>query len=290
MYDSYKRIRRVTLLGVLANFLLAVVKLLAGILLGSFALVADAIHSLSDLATDLITLAGTAIASRPPDPGHPYGHGRFDTVAALLVGAALIGGGVYIGWEAGLSLSRGEESTIGYPVLAIAAVSILAKEWLYRVTRKVAVEEHSPALHANAWHHRSDALSSVAVLVGAVASLLGWPYGDQAAALAVGLLIIAVGIRLLSSVFTELTESSITEEDQLRVIRAVESVPGVRGWHRLRTRLVGREVYMDIHVLVEDNISLVEAHNICTAVEEAASTCLDRPVNIVVHCEPYGTA
>ena len=277
---------RVTLIGLCTNLLLLGLKLVVGILVGSAALIADAAHSLSDLLTDLVAILGIRLSARPADESHEYGHGRYETIAASLIGVALVAVGVAITWDAGLSLYRQEHNIPGYPVLVVAAVSIVSKEWLYHITRRVARRVRSAALSANAWHHRSDALSSVAVLIGGAAGLLGWGYGDQVAAIAVGVMVAIVGAGSLWKVFLELTEGSISAEERQSVVKAIESVPGVKGWYRLRTRLVGREVFMDVTLVVDAGLSVGEGHAICTAVEKSIDLSLDRPVSVVVHCEP----
>ncbi len=279
---------RVTLVGLVTNLFLLGLKLVVGILVGSAALIADAAHSFSDLVTDIVAIVGIRLSARPADESHAYGHGRYETIAASLIGVALVVAGIAITWNAGLSLYRQEHNIPGYPVLIVAAVSIVSKEWLYRITRRVARRVRSAALSANAWHHRSDALSSVAVLIGAVAGILGWGHGDHVAAIAVGVMVAVVGLSSIWKVFMELTEGSISAEERQSIVKAIESVRGVSGWHRLRTRLVGREVCMDVHVLVDKNLSVGEGHAVCTAVEEAIDLSLDRPVSVVVHCEPEG--
>ena len=279
---------RVTLIGLVTNLFLLGLKLVVGLFVGSAALVADAVHSFSDLLTDIVAIVGIRLSGRPADESHPYGHGRYETIAASLIGVALVVAGIAITWDAGLSLYRQEHNIPGYPVLIVAAVSIVSKEWLYRITRRVARRVRSAALHANAWHHRSDALSSVAVLVGGAAGLLGWGHGDQVAAVAVGVMVAVVGAGSLWKVFMELTEGSISADERQSIAKAIERVPGVKGWYRLRTRLVGREVFMDVNVLVDKELSVGEGHAVCTAVEDAIELSLDRPVSVVVHCEPEG--
>lgn len=280
------QVMRVTLVGLCLNVFLAGLKLGVGVVVGSAALVADAVHSVSDLATDVIAIVGIRVSSRPADESHAYGHGRFETISASLIGAALVAGGFVIAWKAGLSLYRHEENIPGYAVIIVAAVSIISKEWIYRTTQRVARRVGSPTLRANAWHHRSDALSSVAVLCGGIAGSVGWGYGDRVAAVVVGLVVAAVGVNAIWRVFVELTEGSISAEESKLIGEAIQRVPGVKNWHRLRTRLVGREVFMDVHVLVDAWLSIDEAHRICSAVERAAAGSLKRPSNVVVHCEP----
>ena len=274
------------MVGAVLNVLLAAVKLSVGLLGGSAALVADGAHSLSDLTTDAFVILGTRFSSRPPDESHTYGHGKYETLAAFLVGGALIAVGVLIAWEAGLSLYRQEHNIAGYPALVVAAVSIASKEWIYRVTQRVARRLRSPALSANAWHHRSDAMSSVAVLIGAIGGVFGWGHGDQLAAIAVGVMVGLVGTRTVFGTLVDFTERSIPAKERESIARAVENVPGIIGWHRLRTRMVWREVFMDMHVLVDARLSVVEAHEICNAVESKVRSSLDRPVNLLVHYEP----
>ncbi|MDY6917557.1 MAG: cation diffusion facilitator family transporter [Chloroflexota bacterium] len=279
---------RVTVMGLFLNLFLAALKLSIGLVFASAALIADAVHSISDLVTDVVAIIGIRLSSRPADESHPYGHGKLETMAASLIGIALLVVGGLILWNAGLSLYRQEQNIPGYPMLIAAAVSIVAKEWIYQVTRRVARRIGSALLSANAWHHRSDALSSVAVLLGAIGGLLGWGQGDQVAALAVGTIIVVVGLNTLWGLIVELAEGSVSGAEREAIAEAIEGVPGVIAWHDLRTRLVGREVFMDVSLHVSSRLTIVEAHAICSAVEEAIEKSLPRPVNVVVHCEPEG--
>ena len=286
MVSQVGAITRVTILSSCINLLLAGLKLAVGIVAGSVALVADAAHSISDLSTDAVVVLGVRLSSRPADESHAYGHGKYETCAAFLVGAVLVAVGVLIARDAGLSLYRHEHNFPGYAVLIVAAVSIASKEGLYQITQRVARRVRSPALRANAWHQRSDALSSVAVLFGAIAGQIGWGHGDQLAAVAVGVMISVVGLNVIWRAFVDFTESSIPVEEQKSIAEVIQGVPGVRGWHRLRTRLVGREVFMDLHLLVDAQLSVAEGHEICNAVESAVEQAMERPINILVHLEP----
>lgn len=272
--------------GACLNIALAALKLVAGIVFSSASLIADAIHSLSDLFTDAIVLIGSRLSLRPADESHPYGHGRYDTMSTTIVGIALVVAGGYIVWDAGQSIYRHEHSNPGIVVLIVALIAIASKEWLYRITRRVSIQVNSAALKANAWHHRSDALSSVAVLLGAFTGLLGWGHGDQAAAIAVGFMVGAVGLGAMWNSFVEFTEGPISPSERSLIETAIRQVPGVKSWHRMRTRVVGREAFMDIHVLVDPTLSVVEGHEVCTAVEEAIEGAMQRPINVTVHCEP----
>ena len=277
---------RVTLLGILWNVALFAIKLVVGLLTGSAGLVADGIHSASDMATDLAVLGGMHLARRKADSHHPYGHGRFETLAGGIVAGALILVGGFLAWEGVAALSRGEESFPGIGVVAVAFVSIVVKEWMYRRTARVAREVGSAALQANAWHHRSDALSSIAVLAGGIGGLVGFGHADQLAAVIVGLMVVAAGGRTLLRVLHELTEGGLTRKDLGTIERAIEGVPGVLEWHQLRGRRVGRETFVDVHVLVDRSLSLWDAHEISTQVEAAVRDACDLAVNVIVHVEP----
>jgi len=277
---------RVTLFGIAINVALSLIKLIVGVFAGSVALVADGIHSASDIATDLVVLGGIRLSSKPADPSHPYGHGRYETLAGGLVAGALILVGLYIAWEAGFALYARQEIYPGLVVVLVAMVSVLANEWIYRRTVRVARRFRSPALHANAWHHRSDALSSVAVLIGGLGGLLGWGHADQVAGIVVGLMVVAAGGRTVRDVLHELVEGSLSRVDLEMIQTAIERVPAVRSWHALRTRSVGREPFVDLHVLVDPTLSLLQGHHISMQVEEAVKSACKRPVNVMVHVEP----
>ncbi len=277
---------RITVIGIMTNILLLTLKLAFGILTGSAGLVADGIHSLSDMATDLAVLGGMHLGRKKADEDHPYGHGRFETMAGGVVAGVLVLVGFYLAWEGVSALVRGIHSFPGAAVIAIAGLSILVKEWLYRRTVSVAVRVGSSALHANAWHHRSDALSSVAVLAGGVGGLLGWGHADQLAGLIVGLMVVSAGVQTLLQVLHELSEGGLTHQEIEGIRRAIEATEGVRSWHQLRGRRVGRETFLDVHVLVDPTLRVLDSHRISMRVEDAIQSAIDRPVNAIVHIEP----
>ncbi|MFC2095799.1 cation diffusion facilitator family transporter [Candidatus Bipolaricaulota bacterium] len=277
---------RITLIGIVGNALLLGLKLVFGFLSGSAGLIADGIHSASDMATDLAVLGGMHLGRREADADHPYGHGRFETLAGGIVAGALILVGAFIAWEAVSALRSGVTNFPGTPVLVIASISIVVKEWLYRRTIQVARAVDSAALHANAWHHRSDALSSIAVLAGGVGGMVGWGQADHVAGLIVGLMVVAAGARTLFVVLHEITEGGLSQTEIAQIESAIESVDGTREWHHLRTRRVGRETFIDLHVLVDPGLSIVDAHRISSNVERALHQACKRPVNVTVHVEP----
>ncbi len=280
------KIRKVTLWGIFLNIFLMVLKIASGILIKSSALIADGVHSLSDLATDFVVLIGTRLSSRPADKTHPYGHGKMETIACLIIALALIGISFGIIWSAGVSIYSHEHSFPGFMVLVIASVSVVSKEIIFRVTRKVSRITHSTVLYANAWHQRSDALSSVAVLLGGVASLFGWGHADQVAAVVVGFMIIGVSGKIFFEALLELSEHSADSESIQKIKIALSREKSISSWHALRTRKLGAELIVDVHVLVDPGLSVQESHEISMRIEKEIEKELSRPVNVLVHVEP----
>ena len=281
-----RQIKSITYLGMAVNIALSVVKVAIGLSAASLALVADGIHSLSDVATDVAVLLGLRLGSKEPDQSHPYGHGRAETFSAGLVALILIVVGGAMIYYATLAIARDEVTTPRLGVLVAAVISIAAKEWLYKATQKVAIQSHSPALYANAWHHRSDALSSVAVVVGFISLEFGFGHGDQIAAIAVGLMIIWVGVRVIGDALRELTEAAVDPDTIEHIKNIINSDSSIRQWHKLRTRTVGREVFLDLHILVDPDLKITAAHEIAESLEKTMDEKITRPINITVHIEP----
>ena len=281
-----RQIKSITYLGMAVNIALSVVKVAIGLSAASLALVADGIHSLSDVATDVAVLLGLRLGSKEPDQSHPYGHGRAETFSAGLVALILIVVGGAMIYYATLAIARDEVTTPRLGVLVAAVISIAAKEWLYKATQKVAIQSHSPALYANAWHHRSDALSSVAVVVGFISLEFGFGHGDQIAAIAVGLMIIWVGVRVIGDALRELTEAAVDPDTIEHIKNIINSDSSIRQWHKLRTRTVGREVFLDLHILVDPELKITAAHEITERLEKTLDEQITRPINITVHIEP----
>jgi cation diffusion facilitator family transporter len=281
-----RQIKSVTYLGIVINVILTIVKIVIGLLSGSLALLADGLHSLSDITTDAVVLLGFHLSSKKPDQSHPYGHGRAETFSAGLVALILIGAGGAMIYYAAISIAKDEVTAPRLGVLIAAIFSIAAKEWLYRVTQKAAIQSHSPALYANAWHHRSDAFSSIAVAIGFISLELGYGHGDQIAAIAVGLMIIFVGVHIIGDCMRELTESAIDTETIEHIKQIINSDSSIRHWHKLRTRMVGREVFLDLHILVDPELSIAAAHEISESLENTLDQEISHPVNITIHVEP----
>jgi len=281
-----KQIKSVTYISVFINICLCLAKFLIGYFGGSLALIADGIHSISDAATDFAVLLGVRLGAKKPDECHPYGHGRAETFSAVFIALVLILVGGTMIYHAAADIAKGNVSVAHMPVFIVALISVIVKELLYKITRKVAVKSHSSALYANAWHHRSDALSSIAVLVGLASLKFGFNYGDQIAAIAVGLMVILVGVKVVGDCMRELTESAVDSDtiEQIKAVIACDS--SIRQWHKLRTRTVGREVFLDLHILVNPDLNVAAAHEIAENLENAMHTQIARPVNITIHIEP----
>lgn len=281
-----KQIKSVTYLGIAVNLSLALIKGVIGVLTGSLALLADGIHSLSDFATDIAVLLGLHLGSKEPDRSHPYGHGRAETFSAAVIALILIFVGGAMIYYATMAIARDEMTAPHLGILVGALVSVAAKEWLYKVTKKVAIRSHSPALYANAWHHRSDAFSSIAVMVGFVSLAFGFGHGDQVAAIAVGVMVVWVGVRVISDAIREFAEAAVDEDTIAHIKDIINSDSSIRQWHRLRTRMVGREVFLDLHILVDPDLNITAAHEIAERLEKTVDEQITRPTNITVHIEP----
>ncbi len=281
-----KKIRFVTNLSIAGNIVLSAVKVGVGLFAGSMALVNDGIHSLSDMTTDIAVLLGIHFGSKQPDESHPYGHGRIETFSAGFIGIVLAGIGAVMIYRAAVAIASGKYRSLGFIVLFVALISIIVKELLYIITRRVAVKTHSSALYANAWHHRSDALSSIVVVIGFVSLRLGFKYGDQMAAVGVGLMVVLVGVRIMGDCLRELTEAAVDADTIERIKQIINTEPSVHQWHKLRSRTVGREVFLDLHILVDPGLNVAGAHEIAESLESALHEQISRPVNITVHIEP----
>ncbi|MGN1210688.1 MAG: cation diffusion facilitator family transporter [Candidatus Cryptobacteroides sp.] len=291
------RIRRITLWGMVVNLFLTVGKILAGVFGRSAAMVADGVHSLSDFASDIVVIVFVHISSKAKDKEHSYGHGKFETLATLIVSLALVVVAtkmMYSGVENIIAILSGEPfATPGVVALAAAAVSIVAKEVLYQVTVKVGKDVGSPVVMANAWHHRSDALSSIGSLIGiGGAILLGdkWVVLDPAVCCIISIMIMVVAVKMAIPSLKELLEVSLPDDMKADIIATMSSVEGVMNVHSLKTRRNGPSVIIDAHVVVSPEISVVEAHDIATAVEEALAGKFGPETQTSIHIEPYDSS
>jgi len=281
-----KATQQITLIGAVVDLVLAIFKVIVGVLGNSGALIADGIHSFSDLLSDGIVLYAAKHSHEDADEDHPYGHQKFETVATLglAVILALIGMGiVFDGFD---RLNNPSDLTHINLLLGVAGISIFAKEMLYWYTLKIAKTYNSDMLKANAWHHRSDALSSVIVFAGVLGTTFGFVYLDAVAAIIVGLMVIYIAWELGSSATKELVDTSI-DADQIKKLRhALGQISGVTSVHSLRTRKIGHTISADVHVQVDPFLSVSEGHIISVSVERVAKECLKELTDVTVHIDP----
>lgn len=288
-----KEIRHVTVLGAVVNVVLTIGKIVAGVVGRSAAMVADGIHSLSDLLSDVVVIVFTRLSSKGKDKEHSFGHGKFETLATLIISVILVAVGASL-MSSGVKsiidvLGGGVISEPSYIALVAAAVSIVSKEWIYRVTVKVGKRVGSTVVIANAWHHRSDALSSIGSLVGiGGAILLGdkWTLLDPLASCVISVAIIVVAVKMALPSLAELLETALPPEVEEEIVSIASAVEGVRDVHELKTRRNGMSYIIDAHIVVSPDISIVEAHEIATAVEEALCARYGRETQLSIHVEP----
>jgi len=276
--------KKVTIVGSIANLALAVVKFAAGVIGGSAAMVADAVHSLSDLVTDVMVYVSVSIASMEADEDHPYGHGRAETIGAAATGAALMLVGLFLIVDAVRDLLEGVLPSPTWPAVAGAIVSIVSKELLYHYTARVGKKHNNKALVANAWHHRTDSISSVAALIGISGAMAGFPVMDTLAVIFVVFLISKVGWDICWQALQELMDASVSPEEVSGIIEVISSNPGVIHFHELRTRRLGGDIFVDAHIQVQPNISVSEAHNIAETVRHSLKV-KDLATDALIHID-----
>lgn len=288
-----KEIFRVTWTGSIVNFALLVFKFVAGIVGHSAAMVADAVHSLSDFVTDIIVVAFVRISGKPEDEGHDYGHGKYETLATAIIGLILFFVGIGIMFNGAKSIF---DTINGKPLaapsilaLTVAALSILLKELLYRYTIHKAKGLNSQAMIANAWHHRSDAFSSIGTFIGIGGAIcLGeqWRILDPLAAIVVSIFIMRVAVQLLKPCVDELLERSLPAETENIILEIIRSFPEVSEPHHLRTRRIGNRLAIEVHIRMNGNTPLAEAHSLASEVEKRLKYEFGKDTHIGIHMEP----
>ena len=290
-----RRLVRITLAGAVVNALLAAFKLVAGIAGRSAALVADAAHSLSDLATDAAVVLFVRVSSRPPDEDHDFGHGKFETFATFLISLALFGvaAGIFRDGVARSLRAVRDPASIARPAtvaLVAAAVSVVVKEILYRITRREGERLNAPAVVANAWHHRSDALSSIGTLIGVGGAMALGPGAvvlDPLAAIAVSVLVAVSAWELAAPAVGELLEKSLPAATEAELMRLVAEDPAVRDPHNLRTRRIGAGIAVEVHVRVDPDLSVRDSHAIAQGIEDRIRARHGSWAHVIVHVEPF---
>lgn len=291
--DRNREIYKVTLVGGAVNVLLLVFKFVAGILGHSAAMVADAVHSLSDFVTDVIVIAFVRISSKPKDKSHDYGHGKYETLAMTIIGIALLAAAIGIIYGGALKIADwlgGQQlEAPGTLALWAALLSVVLKEAVYRYSMVKARQLNSQAVEANAWHHRSDALSSVGTAIGIGGAIfLGqrWTVLDPLASVIVGAFIVKVAIELLARGIGDLLEQSLPDEIETEILQLAATVPGISEPHDLRTRRIGDHYAIELHILVDGDIPLREAHDRASEVEQLLRNHYGDDTHVVVHVEP----
>lgn len=278
------------------NLLLVGLKALAGVAGHSAAMVSDAVHSLSDFVTDIVVLVFVRVSARPQDEGHDYGHGKFETLATLFIGLALAAAAVGIVVSGATKLAswlQGEDlPSPGKIALWAALISIITKEILFQYTRIKGRKLNSPALEANAWHHRSDALSSIGAAIGiGGAIVLGerWTVLDPLASIVVGAMLVKVAWDLLGPSFGELTDSSLPTDMEQEMLRIISAVEGVEDPHNLRTRRIGNHIAAEVHIRLDGKLTLESAHEKASEVERRFKERFGKESHIIIHMEPRKT-
>ena len=278
---------KVTLVGTASNLILSVIKLIGGIIGNSAALVADAVHSISDLLTDAIVLITLKIGQKPKDDNHPYGHGKAESLGTTAIGFFIISAGLGLAYEAWDIIQSGLSRTPELLAAGIALISIFIKEWLFRYTRSVGKKSNSSILLANAWHHRSDAISSIAALIGIIGSMAGFPVLDPIAAAMVSFMIIKVGYELTLGGFRDLMDTALNEKDTQKLQTIIDDIPGVIKSHDLRTRKIGEEILMDVHIQVDSDLTVSEGHEVGERVRRQLIKSYPSTQDVLVHVDSY---
>lgn len=288
-----KEISRVTVAGGVVNLLLVALKFVAGIAGRSAAMIADAVHSLSDFITDIVVLVFVGISARPQDASHDYGHGKFETIATFFIGLALAGAAIGIVVSGATKLAawlQGEDIPVpGALALWAALISIVVKEILFQYTARKGKKLESQALVANAWHHRSDALSSIAAAIGIGGAIIfgnRWTVLDPLASIVVGAMLVKVAWDLLGPAIGELTDKSLPEDVENEILGIIEEAPGVSEPHNLRTRRIGNRVAVEVHIRLDGNLTLAEAHERTSQIEKRLKERFGSDSHITIHMEP----
>lgn len=296
MMDEKQRLRavyKVTIAGSIINVLLLVLKFAAGILGHSAAMIADAIHSLTDFATDVVVLVFVKLGNKPMDRDHDYGHGKYETLATAIIGISLFAVGMMICWSGLVKTYHaflGEElQQPGIVALVAAVASVALKEWAYQFTVRIGRKYHSEAVVANAWHHRSDALSSIGTMLGiGGAILLGdhWAVLDPLAAIVVSVFIIKAAWSLVMQSVKELTDASLSEAEENEILKTASEEKGVGEIHNLLTRRIGNNIAIEMHVRMPGSLSLYAAHEHATAIENRLKQKYGADTHVGIHIEP----
>jgi cation diffusion facilitator family transporter len=283
-----KIVRKVTWVGLLLNLFLAGIKFIAGIYGRSQALVADAIHSLTDLTTDIAVIAGSHYWSRPPDENHPYGHRRLETLVTVFIGIVLVAAGIGIGWKAISTLQERQAAAPGWIAVFAALASIVCKESIYRWTAITGRRVKSPALAANAWHHRTDALSSIPVFIAVAGARVfpSWSFLDHVGAVIVSIFILHASIKIIWPGISELIDVGAPTETRKKIRDIALKNENVLQVHDIRTRYISTSIQVDLHIVVEGLITVRQGHDIADDVRARIIDAIQEVLDVIVHVDP----
>lgn len=287
--DYEKTAMRVSVVSIVANFILTIFKLLAGIIAHSGAMISDAIHSASDVFSTIVVIIGVKISGRESDKDHPYGHERMECVAAIVLATILAVTGLGIGYTAAGKIAGGDYTNLAIPgrlALAAAILSIMVKEGMYQYTKVNARRIDSGALMADAWHHRSDALSSVGALIGIAGSRLGFPIADPIASVVICLFIEKAAYEIFMDAVNKMVDKACEDEVEMEFMQCAKIQDGVLGVDLLHTRVFGNKIYVDIEIRVDGGKTLQEAHGIAERVHDAIEKSFPKIKHIMVHVNP----
>jgi len=285
--ENYKLGVRASWITVIINIILAIAKIFAGVLGSSNAMIADGVHTLSDILTTFVVLLGLKISSKEADNEHPYGHEKYESVFAKILSILLLITGVFIGYKSIIILINGNINTPKSIALIAAFLSIIVKEGMYWYTIKVARKIKSISMEADAWHHRSDAFSSIGTFAGVLGARLGFPALDPIAGNIISVLVIKVGVELYVKSVKELVDESASEEVLKIIKEKAGSIDGVRGIKNLKTRVFGNKIYVDIEIFVDSNISVKAGHDIAEKVHDRLEAEISDIKHCMIHIEPF---
>ena len=279
--------RKVTLVGLVVNAINTLIKVVVGFWANSYALIADGIHSASDMLSDVLVLVASHYGRQQPDKDHPYGHDRYETLATLILGALLIAVAGALVWDSLMRLLTPRELvTPGAVALVVALASIASKEWIYRYTLRIARQINSRLLEGNAWHHRTDSLSSIVVFVAIGGALLGITWLDQLAAVVVALMVARIGFALIWDSLKELVDTALPQDEVANIRASALTIPGVRDVHDLRSRRMANRTLLDIHLQVDPHISVSEGHEVGAWVARLLQNQYDHISDVIFHIDP----
>jgi len=286
MKDQRTKTQKLLILSGVIDLGLGIVKIVIGLFSGSYALIIDGIHSLTDLATDIMVWGFNLIGTADPDEDHPYGHARFETFGTLILGCILLLLAAFLVYDTTTRLLTIETyTTPTWPALVAAVLSIAVKEWLYQITYKLGIATRSKLLQANAWHHRTDAISSLMVFVGVGSAMVGAPWLELLAAIGVALMIAMIGWSLAKASVAELVDTALSDSYVKDIRNKIVDVEGVRGVHSIRTRQMGADAHVDIHLQVDSSISVSEGHHIGEWVTKSLLDNFTEVTDVIFHID-----